>query len=124
MHTAPAPATRVIKKLDPGRPGARRWAAEYGDAPVCVRYRVNAQRQERQTTVEIVVDRACRLGPGGQGLAASAGRGALPRPDPSDRRAGGGAVRAWIDISIHGHLPVIDMSMLPTSSVRIRVGCA
>lgn len=58
MQTAPAQATRVIKKLDPNRPGARRWAAQYGDALVCVRYRVDAQRQERQTTVEIVVDRA------------------------------------------------------------------
>lgn len=50
--------SRVIKKLEPHAPGARRWAAAYGDKLVCVRYRVDAQSQRRQTTVEIVVDEA------------------------------------------------------------------
>lgn len=61
MQAPTARATRVIKKLDPSRPGARRWAQDYGDALVCVRYRIDGARQERLTTVEIVVDRAPTL---------------------------------------------------------------
>ncbi len=53
--------TRVIKKLDPQAPGARRWAASYGEQLVCVRYRVDPLRQRRLTTVEIVVDEAPTL---------------------------------------------------------------
>ena len=53
--------TRVIKKIDPQAPGARRWAATYGSQLVCVRYRVDPQRQRRLTTVEIVVDEAPTL---------------------------------------------------------------
>ena len=52
----PQSTTRVIKKIDPQAPGARRWAAAYGDKLVCVRYRLDPQRQRRLTTVEIVVD--------------------------------------------------------------------
>jgi hypothetical protein len=54
--------TRVIKTLQPEDAGARRWAAEYGDSLVCVRYRVDLKRQRRQTTVELVVDDVPRLG--------------------------------------------------------------
>lgn len=54
-------ATRVIKKIDPQAPGARRWAETYGQQLVCVRYRVDPQRQRRLTTVEIVVDEAPTL---------------------------------------------------------------
>ena len=39
--------TRVIKKLQPQDAGARRWAAQFGDRLVCVRYRVDPQRQRR-----------------------------------------------------------------------------
>ena len=60
-NPAPQGATRVIKKLEPQAPGARRWAATYGDKLVCVRYRVDPQRQRRLTTVEIVVDEAPTL---------------------------------------------------------------
>jgi hypothetical protein len=52
----------VIKKLLPQAPGARRWAAKFGDRLLCVRYRVDAQGQRRHTTVEIVVDEAPTLG--------------------------------------------------------------
>jgi len=55
-NPAPPGTTRVIKKIDPQAPGARRWAATYGDKLVCVRYRVDPHRQRRLTTVEIVVD--------------------------------------------------------------------
>ena len=54
-------ATRVIKRLLPDQPGERRWAGEFGDRLVCVRYRLDARRQKRQTTVEIVVDEAPTL---------------------------------------------------------------
>ena len=57
-NPAPQGTTRVIKKIDPQAPGARRWAAAYGEKLVCVRYRLDPQRQRRLTTVEIVVDEA------------------------------------------------------------------
>ncbi len=63
-----ATATRVIKKLMPQDPGARRWAAEFGDKLLCVRYRVDTERQRRQTTVELVVDEAPTLGSARVGL--------------------------------------------------------
>ena len=50
------PDGRVIKKLQPDEPGARRWAKTYGEQLVCVRYRVDAASERRQTTVELVVD--------------------------------------------------------------------
>ena len=53
--------TRVIKKLDPQAPGARRWAASYGEQRVCVRYRVDPLRQRRLNTMEMVVDEAPTL---------------------------------------------------------------
>lgn len=62
MPQASRATTRVIKTLQPEDAGARRWAAEYGDRLVCVRYRVDLKRQRRQTTVELVVDEAPRVG--------------------------------------------------------------
>lgn len=61
MSPANAPsrlATRVVKKLEPEDPGARRWAKQYGDKLVCVRYRIDGRTQMRKTTVELVVDEA------------------------------------------------------------------
>lgn len=55
-QTPRAAAARVTKKLWPQDAGARRWAAEYGDRLLCVRYRVDPQSQRRQTTVELVVE--------------------------------------------------------------------
>ena len=46
----------VLKKLGPDAPGAKRLAARYGEALVCVRYREDAAAQRRYTTVELVVD--------------------------------------------------------------------
>lgn len=69
--------TSVVRTVRPGSHGAVRWAKRHGDALVCVRYRHDALRIYRFTTVEIVVaaapihprrfDRATfgvRLGPG------------------------------------------------------------
>jgi len=50
--------TRVVKKLSATQAGARKLARLYGDALVCVRYRHDAERRCRYTTVELVVDRA------------------------------------------------------------------
>lgn len=62
MPRAPrAEAAQVIKKLRPQEAGARSWAAEFGDRLVCVRYRVDPQRQRRQTTVELIVEEAPTL---------------------------------------------------------------
>jgi len=46
----------VIKKILPGKPGTIRWLRQFGAHLVCVRYRGNATRRVRTTTVEIVVD--------------------------------------------------------------------
>ncbi|GEM_PF-1071900 len=50
--------TRVIKKLSPGQPGTVKLAQRFGDALVCVRYRLDAEprNMRRYTTVELVVD--------------------------------------------------------------------
>lgn len=57
MSPSPRAGTpRVIKKLQPQDAGARRWAAEFGERLLCVRYRVDPLRQRRQTTVELVVE--------------------------------------------------------------------
>ena len=45
--------SRIVKKLAPHAPGAKRLAERFGAALVCVRYRVDADR--RYTTVELVV---------------------------------------------------------------------
>lgn len=90
------PATRVIKKLDPQAPGARRWAATYGEKLVCVRYRVDAQRQRRLTTVELVVDEGPTLNSVLVGVRVAWGEKELGR---TVRAAGGTwdpAARLWM----------------------------
>lgn len=71
-HSPPVPRAagiaRVIKTLRPQDPGARRWSAEFGDRLLCVHYRVDAERQRRQTTVEQVVDDALTLASARVGL--------------------------------------------------------
>ena len=48
----------ITKKMAPGQPGTKRWAAQHGDKLLCVRYRQGPQRGERIVTVELEVDRA------------------------------------------------------------------
>src|SRR6185369_2650549 len=50
--------TRVVKKLSVTQPGALKLAQRYGEALVCVRYRHDAERRYRYTTIELVVERA------------------------------------------------------------------
>lgn len=45
--------TRV--KLRPGQRGTKRWLEQYGDQLICVRYRYDAGRRRRYTTVESIV---------------------------------------------------------------------
>lgn len=47
---------RVIKSIKPGAPGSKRFVKRYGDRLVCVRYRGDAKRRVRMTTVEVVVN--------------------------------------------------------------------
>lgn len=47
---------RVAKKLLPGQPGTLKLARQFGDALLCVRYRLDAEAQRRYTTVELIVD--------------------------------------------------------------------
>ena len=55
--TKPRDTLRVAKKFLPGQPGTLKLARTYGDALVCVRYRVDAEGLHRYTTVDLVVDR-------------------------------------------------------------------
>lgn len=48
----------VRQTLKPGESGTRKLAARFGDKLVCIRYRVDAARQRRYTTVELIVDEA------------------------------------------------------------------
>jgi hypothetical protein len=46
---------KATKKLLPGRPGTVKWTEKYGDSLVCVRYRDDDRRNQRLTTVELIV---------------------------------------------------------------------
>ena len=48
----------VRQTLRPGEAGTRKLAARFGDKLVCIRYRVDAARGMRYTTVELIVDQA------------------------------------------------------------------
>ncbi len=50
------PGGVVLKKLSPVAAGAKRMATRYGPALVCVRYREDAARGRRLTTVDLIVD--------------------------------------------------------------------
>ena len=52
--TTPLQHARVSKRLTPGQNGTKRLQAEYGNALVCVRYRLDGRK--RYTTVELVID--------------------------------------------------------------------
>ena len=47
---------KVTKTLQPGADGTKRYQRAYGERLVCVRYRRDAERQRRVTTVELVVE--------------------------------------------------------------------
>ena len=48
---------RVLKKLSPHQPGARKLTQKYGKSLVCVRHRTDAKGHFRYTTVELFVDK-------------------------------------------------------------------
>ena len=52
-----ASTLKVLKKLAPSQPGAKKLAAKYGDALVCVRHRTDPIGRFRFTTVELLVER-------------------------------------------------------------------
>jgi hypothetical protein len=52
--TNPRSHSEVRKTLRPGDPGTRRFARDWGERLVCVRYRVDPSKRLRYTTVEIV----------------------------------------------------------------------
>ena len=57
-RASPAHAWAVAKTMQVDTPGAVKLTRKYGDALVCVRYRVSPDGSERITTVELEVDRA------------------------------------------------------------------
>ena len=56
MTRSPKPKLQVTKTMSPDQPGAVRLAEKYGPALLVVRYRQDAARLTRYTTVELVVD--------------------------------------------------------------------
>lgn len=48
--------TATIKRFRPCAPGTKRLLEQYGDALVCVRYRLDTRLNRRLTTVELIVD--------------------------------------------------------------------
>lgn len=56
MTTRALNKTRIVKKMEPTAPGAKKLATRFGDDLVCVRYRQDRDNKRRYTTVEIVVD--------------------------------------------------------------------
>jgi hypothetical protein len=54
---AKADATAVVKRLAAGAPGTKRQQRRFGDALLCVRYRLDTATGERLTTVELVIER-------------------------------------------------------------------
>ena len=49
---------RTRLKLNPGQPGTKKLAAQYGEQLVCVRYRYDARKKKRYKTVELIIDEA------------------------------------------------------------------
>lgn len=58
MHGSEASSLRVAKKLSTTSRGALKLARRFGDALVCVRYRIDADSRYRYTTVELLIDKA------------------------------------------------------------------
>ena len=54
----PLHKTRIAKRLAPDQAGAKKLARRFGSALVCVRYRHDADRGLRYTTVELLVEQA------------------------------------------------------------------
>jgi hypothetical protein len=50
--------TRIVKRLAPDQPGAKKLTRRYGHALVCVRYRHDPDNGLRYTTVELLVEQA------------------------------------------------------------------
>jgi hypothetical protein len=44
--------------LRPGQRGTKKLVSRFGDRPICVRYRYDASRRKRFTTVELIVEEA------------------------------------------------------------------
>jgi hypothetical protein len=52
------PEMEAKATMRPGQRGTRKLVARFGDRLICVRYRYDAQRRKRFTTVELIVDEA------------------------------------------------------------------
>ena len=48
----------VIKNLNRGENGTKRYLRKYGERLLCVRYRIDKESGKRYTTVELIVDQA------------------------------------------------------------------
>ena len=48
---------KVIKRINPGKPGTKQYLKEFGESLFCVRYRHDQENNKRITTVELIVDK-------------------------------------------------------------------
>jgi len=55
FHAGRGMKTRLV--LKPGPKGTKRLLEKYGDALVCVRFRCDAESQQRLKTIKLIVDR-------------------------------------------------------------------
>jgi len=47
---------KIKKVLRPGQPGTKKWLKKYGDNLLCVRYRYDAIKRRKITSVELIVE--------------------------------------------------------------------
>jgi hypothetical protein len=57
---------KVLQTLKPGQPGTKKPVSRFGERLLCVRYRADAARGVRYTTVEMIVDEAPLAARGGR----------------------------------------------------------
>lgn len=48
---------KVIKKINPGKAGSKKYLQRYSNRLLCVRYRYDEANQQQLTTIEYIVDR-------------------------------------------------------------------
>jgi len=105
---APSKKHRVIKTLGSNKPGAKRWALQYGQTLVCVRHRLDDARQQRITTVELVVETRpfCSPRPSPKSQQSAMVKVKLAHDDIERRRAAIGAGAIWLPSQHHWQMPL------------------
>ena len=56
METRKASNMLTERTMLPGDPGSKKWMKKYGDALICIRYRLDRERKKKIKTVELIVE--------------------------------------------------------------------